>query len=592
VAGYFTIADLFAIWQSSVDPLYAQPFIDAGDGGGLEAYNQAFAQYERVSQAIMRSTQALFILPHSAQLAEPAAGDSNARVTVLLAREAAYQFPIVFTSRVSVEEIAYDHGVDERVEVHTGRRYTMNTVVVFEPGEVGPKYQPCVAEVPGYSHNNPEPGSISTFVQVGAGQHNDRASVVSGDGEDVVYAANEYATFLPDMIGQYVRLSSAVNEGKVRRVTSYLPPSLTPVEHGGAVGLAQDVVMVVGLAAAYLASEKVVDSVTGATGTLLSYNSVTGAVVVQRAAGIFAVGGNLVGQTTLVATPIASVSTVGMLVALYLGLPLAMWWANEGLVQAGTGATGTFLYANGSWAIVIPTSGTFIAGNLVTGLVSAIAMTPTNVGVEPSLVDEGATCAWHVMEWGDDLGFTVTNPLSPLNGKLGFLDEIGRERKIPRADGESDASYRRRVAKIPDVVSPNAIRRACSRFFTPHGWVAEFREVGTLQFPGFFYDIPSNDAPTYAGAWDMDFTVRPQDRFRTWTDYAEFRAFFLIGVPATGLGEFGFAYDAHPLGFYDIGPLLDHYDGYPVGEGALNKALYNDIVARKAGGVGFDFYKQ
>ena len=73
-------------------------------------------------------------------------------------------------------------------------------------------------------------------------------------------------------------------------------------------------------------------------------------------------------------------------------------------------------------------------------------------------------------------------------------------------------------------------------------------------------------------------------------DYADFRAYFMVGVPRTGLGEFGFAYDAHPLGFYDIAPLADYYDGSPAGEGAFNQGLWNDVTARKAGGVGFDFY--
>ena len=111
-----------------------------------------------------------------------------------------------------------------------------------------------------------------------------------------------------------------------------------------------------------------------------------------------------------------------------------------------------------------------------------------------------------------------------------------------------------------------------------------------MGFEGLFYDAPAGDAPTYAYAYDMDFAVRPTDRFRVWTDYAEFRAFFLIGVPSTGLGEYGIAYDVHPLGFYDIAPMLDFYDGAPVGEGRMNASLWNDLVEKKAGGVGFDFY--
>ena len=592
MGAYFTRADLQAIWESSVDPLYSRPFTEAGDGGGLEAYSQAFAQYERVSQAITRSTQALYVLPHSAQLDAPATGDAKARVTVLLSRTGVFQYPIVFAPGVMVEELQTDHGQDAGVVVQTGRRYVMVTTVVFEPGDVGPKYQPCDAEFPGYSWNNPEPGSIRAFVQVGTGQHNGRATVVSGNGADVVYAANDYATFLPEMVGQYVMLTSPANDGKVRRIVSYQPPAVVPLDNGGAVGLAQDMTLMVGVGAAYQPGEDVSDSVTGAKGTLLYYNGVTGAAVVQRKAGIFSVGSNLVGNTTLTSTATASIHMSGMLAALKLGIPVGMWTVGETLTQAVTAATGTFLYVEGNWAIVAPLSGAFDGAHAVTGATSTLTLTPTGLGVEPALVDEGGTCSWQVMDWEADLGFGVTNAVSPVGGKLGMLDEIGRERKIPRADGESDDAYRRRVARIPDVVSPNAIKRACSRFFTPHGWAATFIEVGTPQFPGFFYDVPSGDAPGNACAYDMDFTVRPADRMRVLTDYVEMRAFFLVGVPATGLGEFGFAYDAHPLGGYDLTGLGGMYDGYPAGEAALNKALWNDIVVRKAGGVGFDFYKQ
>ena len=587
MAGYFTIADLLAIWQSSVDPLYSQPFLEAGDGGGLEAYDQAFAQYERVSQAIDRSTQALYILPSSAQTSEPASGDALATVQISLSRASAFHVPIVFMAcRVGVEEQATDHGEDGPVLVLTGRRYQLGSNVVFEPGNVGPHSAWATAELPGYSYNNPEPGSITQFVQPGAGQNNLRATVAG----DVLYVANEYATVVPGSVGQYVVLTSPMNNGKIRRVVTYAPPGNVPVEHGGAVGLACDVMLTIAAGAAYVVGEAVTDIATGATGVLLYENAATHMVVVQRTQGYFQIGGMLLGETTGVARAIASFDTTGMLAALYFGLPMAKWWAGETITEAVTGATGTYLYFDGSWAIVSPLSGTFVGGHPITGATSGIIMTPTQVGVDPSLVDEAGSVGWRVLRWGEDLGFSCTNAASPTGGRIGMLDELGRERQIPRGNGELDARYRKRISKLPDVVTPNAIRRACARFFTPHGWAVEFREVGTMGFEGLFYDAPAGDAPTYAYAYDMDFTARPTDRFRVWTDYAEFRAFFLIGVPRTGVGEFGIAYDAHPLGFYDVAPLLDFYDGVPGGEGRMNASLWNDLTEKKAGGVGFDFY--
>ena len=591
MASYFTIADLLAIWQSSVDSLYAQPFLDAGDGGGLEAYDQAFAQYERVSQAIERTMQSLYILPSSSQTNEPASGDVQATVSLTLSRTTYFHVPIVFTAAmVAVEESATDHGVDAGIAVLTGRRYYLTTSLVFEPGSVGPYSANAVAEAPGYSYNNPEPGSITAFYQPGAGQHNNRATIISSNVTDHLYAMNEYATFVAASVGQYVILSSPVNDGKVRRIVDYAPPGTTPIVHGGKIGLAQDVWMQVAAGAAYVVGERVTDVSFGATGVVLHYNASTHRCLVQRVGGFFVLGGMLTGETSGAANAIASIDMDGMQWALYLGAVGLTWTAGETVTEAVTGATGTFRYNESLWAVVSPISGTFAGTHPITGASSGVVMTPTQVGVEPSLVDEAGTAGWRILRWSDDLGFGATNALSPTGGRIGMLDELGRERNLPRGNGEDDVRYRRRVAQLPDTVSPNAIRRACARFFTPHGWACDFREVGTLDFPGMFYDVPASDAPTYGYAYDMDFTARPADRFRVWTDYPEFRAFFLIGVPRTGVGEFGFGYDLHPLGFYDIGPLADYYDGAPVGEGLLNASLWNDIVEKKAGGVGFDFY--
>lgn len=587
--GYFTAAELQAIWVSSVDELYAQPFLDAGDGGGMEAYNQAFAQYERVSQAIDNTMQALFILPHSQQSAAPAGGDSKATVDVTFSRSLAHHIPMIF-DRLLVEEVARDCGVDGGVDVPTGRRYQIDGMTVIDAGSSGPVLISATAEEYGWSWNNPAPDSITSVVQPGKGQQNNGATIYPAPGTDKVYAAAEYGTFVPGHVGQYLILNSSANAGRIRRIVGYEPPGDMPIVHGGAALLSQDVCMTIDPGGSCIVGEAVSDSFTGATGVLLWYDIVTGSAIVQRRTGFFAAGGNLLGETTVSSTPILDVSNVGMLIALYIAVPLGAWIPGESLTQAGSGATGTFVRMDSQWAIVSPISGTFVAGNAVTGVTSTVVLTPTNVGVEPSLAAESATADWRILKWDEDLGVTVTNVYSPAGGRLGILDELGRERNIPRGNGESDDDYRKRIARLPDTVSPNAIRRACAKFFTPHGWTYDFREVGTPEFPGFFYDAPFYEAPSYAFAWDMDFDLRPEDRYKVWLDYVEFRAFFAIGVPSNGLGEYGFGYDSHPLGFYDIGPRSDYYDGSAYLSGGINAALWADLYERKAGGVGFDIY--
>ena len=86
-----------------------------------------------------------------------------------------------------------------------------------------------------------------------------------------------------------------------------------------------------------------------------------------------------------------------------------------------------------------------------------------------------------------DWGLSSTNATSPAGGVAGFLDALGKERNVFRAPGESDDSYRQRVASLADVVSPNAIKRTVNRAIPGIAWC--FREAGDpVTYPGFFFD--------------------------------------------------------------------------------------------------------
>lgn len=73
----------------------------------------------------------------------------------------------------------------------------------------------------------------------------------------------------------------------------------------------------------------------------------------------------------------------------------------------------------------------------------------------------------------------------------------------------------------------------------------------------------------------------------------EMRAYMLIGVPGTELGEFGCHYDAGLFGgFYDLTGATCFYDGYALGTANLQKSIYNAVKDAKAAGVGFDLYQE
>jgi hypothetical protein len=208
------------------------------------------------------------------------------------------------------------------------------------------------------------------------------------------------------------------------------------------------------------------------------------------------------------------------------------------------------------------------------------------------LLAETFTASWRILDWAGDWGLTVTNTLSPVGGSLDALTALGEERRLPRAPGEPAEAYRERISQIADVVTPNAIIRAVNRVVAPYGAKACLREVGSLKFPGFYFDgDPFSTDPAEAFAWDMDKAARHGvDRWKTWLSFLEFRAFFLVGLPNISIGEFGFAYDAGSYGAYDAAPYNAFYDGYPVGTANLYRQIYQAVDKVHAGGVGFDFY--
>jgi hypothetical protein len=89
-------------------------------------------------------------------------------------------------------------------------------------------------------------------------------------------------------------------------------------------------------------------------------------------------------------------------------------------------------------------------------------------------------------------------------------------------------------------------------------------------------------------------TVTPNivNRFRYMFNYLEMRAFFMMGVPPTSLGEFGIAYDAGPFGFYDAAPYYDFYDGFPVTTAIVQRSIWQHLNVVRAGGVTQDLYSE
>jgi hypothetical protein len=80
-------------------------------------------------------------------------------------------------------------------------------------------------------------------------------------------------------------------------------------------------------------------------------------------------------------------------------------------------------------------------------------------------------------------------------------------------------------------------------------------------------------------------------RYRTWLNYLEFRAFFLVTLPALAFGEFGFPYDTPTFANngYDIpAPWMVAYDGYPHLASDVYRRIWESVEAARAGGVSWE----
>jgi hypothetical protein len=586
----FTRDELMVLWKSAVDSGYSQPLVTNPDSG-IEIIEQAAEQLAVVSDAVETNSQAMYIMPHSAQTAPPAAGAQRASVTLDLTRAGSAMREITLVRGTFVEEIGTDFGPDGGIEVETGRQYALTSQVTLAPGVAAISFD-ALAELSGYGYNLPLPGSISRIVQPAAHLTNTLATLIPGVPSHNLVMAPPADVLTPENIGQYILLNGA-NLGQVRRMIGYLPAPFDQSNGGTAVLAATGVVRISMVSGVFIPGETITQAVTLGTGTL---DVATADVIVYE-------------RTT----------------------------PNDLLVSANT----------------------------ITGAQSGAVANVLQIYQAPGLIaDTGVE--WRVADWVLDLGLSVTNPASPSGGKSPMLDARGFDRSVFRSSGESDDSYRNRVHQLPDVVSPNAIKRAANRVLAPHGAGVCFREVGEIDklFPGMFYDVLSTD-PKYAFAYDLDlvtfnaslpatfiegeratqirsdgvhvsgivvtawifatptreglarvngvfeagrpivgdvsgatFTptiigpgLDPSNRFKLDMDFLEMRAFFLIGVPPLSLGEFGIAYDTtSQINFYDAAPYLSFFDGYSVQSATINRRVWDAVDKARMGGVSFDLY--
>jgi len=529
----YTADDIRALLSSTADSTYLDPLIQAGDGNGLEVYNQLIEQLVRVSKAIERTTQAMYLKPWSGQSCAEAHGGRKAEVPLAVQRTKLIDQPVVISADIRVQPIAMESGDPVGFEVYVPRFYSPTPQLVLNPGEAASVFAKVYAADFGYGYNNPSPESITHIEQIGTGLSNTRGTVSISGNTVKLDGYNEPDTFVPQHVGQYVRMTGGANEGNIARVIGYVRPDLAATSPtSGSIIL-----------------ERVFVFRCPIWGPLGRLRFIEGEAVYQP--------GTLARGTVLKQSGVDPYFT--------LTIVLTSGWFEVGAGRSLIGAQ------SGAFAILDP------------------ALFPDISTTTPAWVAEAATAEWEILDWIDVWGLTVSNPVCPSGGRAAWLDLLAAERGIYRLVGEDDTVFRKRTDEIADVVCPNAIKRTMQQVLLPLGVQGTFREIGTIQFPGFFFDCDAGEAPAHSFAYDMDPVSRPEDRWKLLVDYSEMRAFFVISLPRQKQGDFGFAYDDHPYGAFDTTPYPDFFDGFPWLEGRVYRQLWDTIGERKAAGVSYAF---
>jgi hypothetical protein len=204
-------------------------------------------------------------------------------------------------------------------------------------------------------------------------------------------------------------------------------------------------------------------------------------------------------------------------------------------------------------------------------------------------------------------------------GEDAVLDQIGLDRDLPRALGETDPYFRVRINTLPDTVSMGAIERAVAAAFLAWGVTATVIETWDIRYQTC-WDAPAAPIPAnplydpnlfcYDDPRAFGWNSPPALAFRNvWLDEREFRAAFVVVIPTIGaVRDYGMAWDdtamdaadlmtidllggMRAVGAFDIPSALittelpGAWDGYDLGAATVYKGLYDLLQKIKAAGV-------
>jgi hypothetical protein len=199
---------------------------------------------------------------------------------------------------------------------------------------------------------------------------------------------------------------------------------------------------------------------------------------------------------------------------------------------------------------------------------------------------EAGTIEWAVRDW-KDLGFKITSLRQITLGREPDLEMLGDNRGLYPEKKESEEAFRRRIATLPDVITPAALNRTVNRILAPLKLKSHVIDIGD-EVHGFFFDQDAYDyyEPGY---------LFPENPWKLLLDITEAYGFFYVLVPWVAEGDYGIFYDEGPSIYLPdkglfLGPCWD--DGFLDGESPVAKydiypTIFREMTLRKLGGVQF-----
>lgn len=209
----FTKDQLLEIWRRDMDPGYTVPLETEDGGRGLDPIAAAAAVLERVSAAVLASTQALYLRPHSTQLAAPASGGVRASgvVDVYRGRTTGNYVFLDTGDRLRADWVGVDGEPLQYPEYEVTQDY------LFTDSSAGPFPVDVRAVREGF-HGNVPLGTPGHFVDNGQTAIVVDHSAQSGGSLHVFADTAVGNRFLATMAGQWFRFTSGPNNGVARRI--------------------------------------------------------------------------------------------------------------------------------------------------------------------------------------------------------------------------------------------------------------------------------------------------------------------------------------------------------------------------------------